>query len=163
MSAAAQRRWSRIWRLAISWPGWSGMPGYSTRWTAGWPPRKPATARAFSQCWRIRTGSVIHNVAAVLLTLFAGQTFAKEITVRGRLQKTVEAGGWVIVTGNQKYLLLNAQRYQNEQWFTATAEVEAVGEVKTDVMTTYMEGTPFDVRMLRPLAESGSTAAMQSA
>jgi uncharacterized protein YggE len=97
-----------------------------------------------------------------LLTLFAGQTFAKEITVRGRLQKTVEAGGWVIVSGNQKYLLLNAQRYQNEQWFTATTEVEAVGEVKTDVMTTYMEGTPFDVRMLRPLAESGSTAAIQS-
>jgi uncharacterized protein YggE len=97
-----------------------------------------------------------------LLTVFASQAFAKEITVRGRLQKTVEAGGWVIVSGHQKYLLLNAQRYQSEQWFTATAEVEAVGEVKTDVMTTYMEGTPFDVRMLRPLAESGSTAAMQS-
>ncbi|HBB88699.1 MAG TPA: hypothetical protein DC047_13900 [Blastocatellia bacterium] len=97
-----------------------------------------------------------------LLTLFAGQTFAKEITVRGRLQKTVEVGGWVIVSGNQKYLLLNAQRYQNEKWFTAASEVEAVGEVKTDVMTTYMEGTPFEVRMLRPLAESGSTAAILS-
>jgi uncharacterized protein len=97
-----------------------------------------------------------------LLTLFAGQTFAKEITVRGRLQKTVEAGGWVIVAGNQKYLLLNAQRYQNEKWFTETSEVEAVGETKTDVMTIYMEGTPFDVRTLRPLAESGATAVMQS-
>ena len=97
----------------------------------------------------------------VLLTLFAGQTFAKEITVRGRLQKTVEAGGWVIVSGNNKYLLLNAQRYQNEKWFMETSEVEAVGETKTDVMTTYMEGTPFDVRSLRPLAESDS-AVMQS-
>lgn len=97
-----------------------------------------------------------------LLTLFAGQTFAKEITVRGRLQKTVEAGGWVIVAGNQKYLLLNAQRYQNEKWFTETSEVEAVGETKTDVMTIYMEGTPFEVRTLRPLAESGATAVMQS-
>ena len=97
----------------------------------------------------------------VLLTLFAGQTFAKEITVRGRLQKTVEAGGWVIVSGNHKYLLLNAQRYQNEKWFMETSEVEAVGETKTDVMTTYMEGTPFDVRSLRPLAESDS-AVMQS-
>lgn len=97
-----------------------------------------------------------------LLALFAGQTFAKEITVRGKLQRTVEPGGWVIVAGNQKYLLLNAQRYQSEQWFTATSEVEAVGEVKTDVMTTYMEGTPFEVRMLRPLAESGSTAAIQT-
>jgi len=92
----------------------------------------------------------------VLLTLFAGQTFAKEITIRGRLQKTVEAGGWVIVSGNHKYLLLNAQRYQNEKWFMETSEVEAVGETKTDVMTTYMEGTPFDVRSLRPLAESDS-------
>jgi uncharacterized protein YggE len=97
-----------------------------------------------------------------LLTLFAGPTFAKEITVRGKLQKTVEAGGWMIVAGNQKYLLLNAQRYQNEKWFTATSEVEAVGEIKTDVMTIYMEGTPFDVRLLRPLAESGSSAAVQS-
>ncbi|HEX3281255.1 MAG TPA: SIMPL domain-containing protein [Pyrinomonadaceae bacterium] len=97
-----------------------------------------------------------------LLMLFTSQVFAKEITVRGRLQKTVEAGGWVIVSGNQKYLLLNAQRYQSEKWFMVAAEVEAIGEVKTDVMTTYMEGTPFDVRELRPLAESGSTAAIQS-
>src|SRR5882762_103845 len=96
-----------------------------------------------------------------LLTLLAGQAFAKEITVRGRLQKTVEAGGWVIVSGNQKYLLLNAQRYQNEKWFVEASEVEAVGETKTNVMTIYMEGTPFEVRMLRPLAEGGS-AAIQS-
>ena len=91
-----------------------------------------------------------------LLAVFAGQTFAKEITVRGRLQKTVEAGGWIIVSGNHKYLLLNAQRYQNEKWFMETSEVEAVGETKTDVMTTYMEGTPFEVQSLRPLAESDS-------
>ncbi len=100
--------------------------------------------------------------ALALVTVLAGPAFAKEITVRGRLQKTVEAGGWLIVTGNQKYLLLNAQRYQSEKWFTERSEVEAVGETKTDVMTIYMEGTPFDVRTLRPLAESGSTAAIQN-
>ncbi len=99
--------------------------------------------------------------AFALATVFAGQAFAKEITVRGRLQRTVEAGGWVIVAGNQKYLLLNAQRYQNEKWFVEASEVEAVGETKTNVMTIYMEGTPFELRMLRPLAESGS-AAIQS-
>ena len=99
--------------------------------------------------------------ALALATVLAGQAFAKEITVRGRLQKTVEAGGWVIVSGNQKYLLLNAQRYQNEKWFVEASEVEAVGETKTNVMTIYMEGTPFELRMLRPLAEGGS-AAMQS-
>ena len=97
-----------------------------------------------------------------LITALAGQAFAKEITVRGRLQRTVEAGGWVIVAGNQKYLLLNAQRYQNEKWFAEAVEVEATGETRTDVMTIYMEGTPFEARTLRPLAESGSTAAMQS-
>jgi uncharacterized protein YggE len=94
--------------------------------------------------------------AAVLLVFLAGQIFAKEITVRGRLQRTVEAGGWVIVSGNQKYLILNAQRFQNEKWFAETNEVEAVGETKSDVMTTYMEGTPFEVRTMRPFEQGGS-------
>lgn len=93
-----------------------------------------------------------------LLVLVASQAFAKEITVRGRLKKTVEAGGWVIVASNRSYLLLNAQRYQSERWFTEASEVEAIGEVKTDVMTIYMEGTPFELRSLRPLSESASVA-----
>jgi uncharacterized protein YggE len=91
-----------------------------------------------------------------LLALLATQVFAKEITVRGRLQKTVEAGGWVITAGNQKYLILNPQRFQNEKWFAAATEVEAVGETKAGVMTIYMEGTPFEVRTMRPLADGGS-------
>jgi uncharacterized protein YggE len=99
--------------------------------------------------------------AFALVMLFAGQTFAKEITVRGRLQRTVEAGGWVIVSGSQKYLILNANRFQNERWFVEANEVEALGETKSDVMTIYMEGTPFEVRTMRPLAESG-TGAVQS-
>lgn len=91
-----------------------------------------------------------------LVALLATQVFAKEMAVRGRLQKTVEAGGWVIVSGNQKYLILNAQRFQNEKWFAEGNEVEAVGETKSGVMTIYMEGTPFEVRTMRPLAEGGS-------
>lgn len=94
--------------------------------------------------------------AAVLLALLAGQVLAKEITVRGRLQRTVEAGGWVIVSGNQKYLILNAQRFRSEKWFTEATEVEAVGDTKTDVMTIYMEGTPFEVRTMRPFEQGGS-------
>src|SRR5712691_10688192 len=94
--------------------------------------------------------------AVALVALLAGQVFAKEITIRGRLQRTVEAGGWVIVAGKQKYLILNAQRFQDEKWFAEANEVEAVGETKSDVMTAYMEGTPFEVRTMRPLAESGS-------
>jgi uncharacterized protein YggE len=91
-----------------------------------------------------------------LLALLATQVFAKEMAVRGRLQRTVEAGGWLIVSDNQKYLLLNAARFQNEKWFATGQQVEAVGETKSGVITTYMEGTPFEVRTLRPLAESGS-------
>lgn len=90
-----------------------------------------------------------------LLALFTMQAFAKDITIRGRLQRTVEPGGWIISAGSQKYLILNAQRFQSEKWFAEANEVEAVGETK-DVMTTYMEGTPFEVRTMRPLAGGGS-------
>src|SRR5436853_4345424 len=98
--------------------------------------------------------SILGGVA--LVALLTTQVFAKEMAVRGRLQKTVEAGGWLIVANNQKYLILNAQRFQNEKWFTASTEVEAIGETKSDVVTIYMEGTPFEVRTMRPLAESRS-------
>src|SRR2546423_1625160 len=66
-----------------------------------------------------------------LMALLASQVLAKEMTVSGRLQRTVEAGGWVIVSVDQKYLLLNAPRFQNEKWFTEGNEVEAVGEIKS--------------------------------
>jgi hypothetical protein len=91
--------------------------------------------------------------ALALITLVAATAFAKEIAVRGRLQKTVEAGGWVIVSGNQQYLVLNPRRFQTESWFAEAIEVEALGETKTDVMTIYQEGTPFEVRTMRPLAQ----------
>jgi uncharacterized protein YggE len=92
----------------------------------------------------------------VLVTVLAGVAAANEITVRGRLQRTVEPGGWVIVSGNQKYLILNAQRFQSEKWFAEANEVEALGETKSDVMTTFMEGTSFEVRTMRPFAQGGS-------
>jgi len=75
---------------------------------------------------------------------------AKEITVRGKLQKTVEAGGWLIVNNDAKYLVLNARNFQNNAWFKEATSVEAVGETK-DVMTTYMEGTPFEAKSIQPL------------
>jgi len=94
-------------------------------------------------------------IATVLLTVTASQALAKEITVRGKLQKTVEANGWLIVADKQKYLILNPQRFQNEKWFKEAAQVEATGETK-DVMTIYMEGTPFEVRSMRPLNQGES-------
>lgn len=96
--------------------------------------------------------------ALALVTLFTTPGFAKEMTVQGRLQRTVEPGGWVIAAGNQKYLILNSQRFLNEKWFAEGNDVELTGETKPDVITTYMEGTPFEVRTMRPLAQSVSGA-----
>ena len=96
--------------------------------------------------------------AFALLTLFTTHVFAKEVTIQGRLQKTVESGGWVIVAANQKYLILNSQQLLNEKWFAEGTEVESNGETRSDVITTYMEGTPFEVRTMRPLAQGGSSA-----
>ena len=94
--------------------------------------------------------------AMALATLFSTQVFANEVTVKGRLQRTVEPGGWVIAAGSQKYLILNAQRFQNEKWFAEGNEVEATGDTKPDAVTTYMEGTPFEARTMRPLAQGTS-------
>lgn len=81
---------------------------------------------------------------------------AKEITVRGKLQKTVEAGGWLIVNDAGKYLILNAKNFQSNAWFKESTGVEAVGETK-DVMTTYMEGTPFEANSMRPVEQGVAT------
>jgi len=94
------------------------------------------------------------TTVAILSLLFVVQASAQETTVRGQLGQTVEAGGWLINSGKGKYLLLNADRWRNEAWFRSGAEVEATGEVRRDVVTTQMEGTPFQARTLRPL-ESG--------
>ena len=83
---------------------------------------------------------------------------AKEITVRGKLQKTVEAGGWLIVNNDAKYLLLNARNFQSNAWFKESKNVEAVGETK-DVMTTYMEGTPFEAKSMQPVEQNVATPA----
>ena len=91
---------------------------------------------------------VVLGMMAVIVVATSA-VFAKQITVRGKLQKTVEAGGWLIVTDKQKYLILNSQKFKNEKWFKEGAEVEATGVTK-NVMTIYMEGTPFEVRSMRP-------------
>jgi hypothetical protein len=87
----------------------------------------------------LRTG-----LLAVITVILVAATVlhAKEITVRGKLQKTVEAGGWLIVDAGKKFLILNSKNYEKNSWFKEGTNVEAIGETK-DVMTTFMEGTPF--------------------
>ena len=99
---------------------------------------------------------LITTVMAVILGT-ATVLHAKEITVRGKLQKTVEAGGWLIVSGDTKYLILNPKNFQGNDWFKETTNVEAVGEVK-EVMTTFMEGTPFEVKSMKPVDQGQAVA-----
>jgi len=85
---------------------------------------------------------------AALVIVLAAQAAAAQTAVRGKLGRTVEPGGWLILA-EQKYLLLNAERWRGESWFREGAEVEALGEVREGVVTTYMEGTPFEARTLQ--------------
>jgi uncharacterized protein len=94
---------------------------------------------------------LITSILAVILST-ATVLHAKEITVRGKLQKTVEAGGWLIVKDDTKYLILNPKNFESNDWFKVGQNVEAIGEVK-EVMTTFMEGTPFEVKTMKPVAE----------
>ena len=74
----------------------------------------------------------------------------ERLTVEGSLARTVESGGWVINASSSKYLILNPQRFQSESWFREGAAVVAEGETKPDVVTTFQEGMPFEVRTMRP-------------
>jgi len=99
---------------------------------------------------------LITSVMAVILGT-AAVLQAKEITVRGKLQKTVEANGWLIVDKDTKYLILNPKNFQGNAWFKESTSVEAIGEVK-EVMTTFMEGTPFEVKSMQPVDQTGQAA-----
>lgn len=87
-----------------------------------------------------------------LLVVLASETHAREITVRGYLARTVEAGGWVIVAEREKYLILNTRRFEGESWFSESKDVEATGDTKPGVVTIYQEGIPFEVRSMRPVS-----------
>lgn len=101
-------------------------------------------------------------VAFALAFAFAARASAqvkesgKEITIEGRLARTVEAGGWLIVADYGKYLILNSRQFQSEPWFREGANVEATGEAKQDAVTIYQEGMPFQVRTMRARGRAAS-------
>src|SRR5258707_1001745 len=94
----------------------------------------------------------------LLCGLLATAAGAKEFVIQGRLQRTVEGNGWVILTAKEKYLLLNAAKFQNEKWFTEGTEVDAAGDVKKGAVTMYMEGTPFTVTSMKATKKADSQA-----
>lgn len=104
---------------------------------------------------------LIFTSLMTLIIALGAQAFGAEITVRGRLRRTVEAGGWLIQSDAQKYLILNFQRFQNEKWFGEGALVEATGEERRGTITIYQEGIPFEVRAMRPFAGGASGADAQ--
>jgi hypothetical protein len=77
------------------------------------------------------------------------ETTPQELTIRGRLRRTVEPGGWLIDAGARQYLVINADRFKDAKWFRAGAEVSATGKVRRDVVTSYMQGTPFEARSVQ--------------
>ena len=100
--------------------------------------------------------TLMTGIIAVVLSA-ATILHAEEITIRGKLQKTVEAGGWLVVEREgKKYLILNSREFTKHSWFKESTNVEAVGETK-DVMTTFMEGTPFEAKSIKPLDQAVAT------
>ena len=85
-----------------------------------------------------------------IVVVFAPRANAQQISVKGNLAPTVEAGGWLIVDGAQKYLLLNSGKFSSQSWFRSGARVHATGELKPGVVTIYQEGTPFEASTLTP-------------
>ncbi len=74
---------------------------------------------------------------------------------RGTLAKTVEAGGWLLKTGGEEYLLLATSSYRQEPWFQEGAGVEVKGRKAAGVTTIYMQGVPFRVSAMRLLESAG--------
>src|SRR6266481_2623765 len=89
-------------------------------------------------------------LAALLLVAFTLPSLATEISVHGTLERTVEPGGWLIVNSDIKYLVLNARQFTDESWFSSGTKVVASGEVKSDIMTSFQQGTPFAVSTISP-------------
>ena len=92
-----------------------------------------------------------------LLAFCAMLTFATETKIRGKLAPTVEAGGWLIVTDTEKYLLLNSGGFTSKKWFKEGAVVEAVGVIRKDVVTIYQEGVPFEASSVTPVPDKQSS------
>jgi uncharacterized protein len=88
-----------------------------------------------------------------------GGGVSKEITIEGRLARTVEAGGWLIVADYGKYLILNSRQFQSEPWFREGASVEATGEARQGAVTVYQEGMPFQARTMRARGRTASGGA----
>lgn len=69
------------------------------------------------------------------------------VNVVGRLNRTVEAGGWTVTdqATHRKYLLLQAEQFENRRWFQEGRTVRVEGTPRPHRPNIYMEGTPLAV------------------
>ncbi len=81
----------------------------------------------------------------------AGPSEEEMQELEGRLQPTVEAGGWVLETEQGTYLLLSIGEYREESWFQEGARVKVKGKESPDTITIFMQGTPFQVEEMEPV------------
>lgn len=98
----------------------------------------------------IKKTIVLFLTALSFIFVAINSAAAQQRNITGRLAPTIEAGGWLIVEAKEKYLLLNAEKFRNENWFREGTEVFAAGEVRRGAVTIYQQGIPFEARTLRP-------------
>jgi len=70
--------------------------------------------------------------------------------VKGVLEPTVEAGGWILKSEEGTYLLLGIAEYRTKEWFREGARLRVWGKESPDTVTTYMQGMPFSVSRMEP-------------
>ncbi len=73
----------------------------------------------------------------------------KKLTINGTLKRTIEKGGWLIVSDKKKFLILNAGEFADNSWFIVGAKVRANGSLRNHP-TFFMEGRPFKLDKLTP-------------
>jgi hypothetical protein len=73
------------------------------------------------------------------------------VTVRGKLRKTTKGSHWLVVTETQKYLIVNSEDFQNEEWFSESCVVEATGELMGEKVARDSRAIHLEVRSLRRL------------
>lgn len=97
------------------------------------------------------------GTAMVVSSIQSAQT-GNQVSVTGTLQQTVEAGGWVVNAGNQKYVLLGVDPVEDQAWFKPGTEIMVSGNVRSDIPTIYQEGPVLVVNTIQqtPGAATGS-------
>lgn len=77
---------------------------------------------------------------------------SEKMTLTGTLERTVEAGGWVLNTDEKKtYVLMFDRKYESEDWFKPGAKVKVTGSESHDTVSIFMQGTHFKVEKMEPV------------